>query len=122
MPKTRLEIHDQESHSKEKCPFCARNLEKAELDLHKINCQAKPQPCLYCGGHFDLLELINHEDSCGNRTDPCEICNKYVPKKSMEEHYVYCIQIMCGLDRKPNKRPAKSSDTGPSKRPKLDNP
>ncbi|XP_034241617.1 uncharacterized protein LOC117645483 isoform X1 [Thrips palmi] len=87
VPRSGLEEHDFEFHSKVNCPDCHMSVERPQLDTHKKTvCRSRQQGCLYCELEMPASEISHHEDYCGSRTKKCEDCGEYVMLKYEQLH------------------------------------
>lgn len=89
LPKTQQQKHEQELHTKVKCPYCEEMLTKDNIQAHKTRCDFKPKPCQFCTVEMPLVSLIEHEEDCGNRTEECTDCKKFVRVKDFPRHIAY---------------------------------
>lgn len=87
VPRSGLEEHDLDFHSKVNCPDCHMSVERPHLETHKKTvCRARQQGCLFCELEMPASEINEHENYCGSRTKKCDECGEYVMLKYEQLH------------------------------------
>ncbi|GBN22351.1 TRAF-type zinc finger domain-containing protein 1 [Araneus ventricosus] len=90
VPRSELEKHEEEFHSKDTCSECGISVEKWQVEKHKETCAKKLVSCEYCELEVPLDNLSEHSAVCGSRTKQCRKCNKHVMIKDLEIHHTNC--------------------------------
>ncbi|KAK3929986.1 TRAF-type zinc finger domain-containing protein 1 [Frankliniella fusca] len=87
VPRSALDEHESEFHSKVNCPDCHLSVEKPQLETHKKTaCISRQQHCQFCELELPASEMYEHENYCGSRTKKCEDCGEYVMLKYEQLH------------------------------------
>ncbi|CAL1277005.1 unnamed protein product [Larinioides sclopetarius] len=90
VPRSELEKHEEEFHSKVACSECGISVEKWKIEKHKEACTKKLVPCEYCELEVPLDNLSEHTAACGSRTEQCSNCNRHIMIKDLQQHPISC--------------------------------
>ncbi|CAL1277002.1 unnamed protein product [Larinioides sclopetarius] len=94
VPRSELEKHEEEFHSKEACSKCGISVEKWQIQKHKETCIKRLIPCKHCELEVPLHQLSEHCVACGSRTEQCSKCSKLVMIKDLEVHHTNCSRTL----------------------------
>ncbi|CAL1277003.1 unnamed protein product [Larinioides sclopetarius] len=92
VPRSELEKHEEEFHSKEACSKCGISVEKWQIQKHKTLNFSDSVSCDYYEGPLNNNSIQRHIELCKSQTEKCNECNHYIQKKDMELHLSCCKQ------------------------------